>query len=46
MTQNLAWPVLANSFQGSLFPLSLGAKDPGNEVLDAEDYSLCLLFLR
>ena len=26
MTQNLAWPVLANSFQGSLFPLSLGAK--------------------
>ena len=39
------WPVLANSFQGSLFPLSLCAKDPGNEVPDAEDCSPCLLFL-
>ena len=32
--------------QRSLFPLSLGAKDPGNEVPGAEDCSLCLLFLR
>ena len=27
-------------------PMSLGEKDPGNEVPDAEDCSLCLLFLR
>ena len=36
---------LANSFQGSLFPPSLRAKDPGNEVPDAEDCSPWLLFL-